>query len=362
MTFFDPKEEVLDIQLTQYGKYLLSIGKWKPTHYAFFDNDILYDSEAAGISEIQNNIEPRIQENTPILKTQHSFTSRETDFAQYYNARQDPKINEVDRIKMQSSPEKLYSLTAPLGTADLSFNKTPRLKLQAYAGTISSSSDVTMVTTGSFQQLQIPQINMNLVYKTEVKTLTDDATGIEISKGVVDKNNQAEGLNLGVFSDGTYIAVTPDSILLSLEEENGVFEKENFEIEVFKIEREFDRTTSTTKEVLTPLSFIKKRSPIKNGILQTFEDPDPIYQPDPSFVEYYFNLYVDHEIDEGEICRSVARLKSQGIYVDEELNCPEIPLDVVQKDIYGPSGFVDVEICDTDPPNQIPRATYIKND
>ena len=43
MTFFNQKEEVLQIELTQYGKYLLSRGKWKPAYYAFFDDDVIYD-------------------------------------------------------------------------------------------------------------------------------------------------------------------------------------------------------------------------------------------------------------------------------------------------------------------------------
>ena len=364
MTFFNPKEEVLDIQLTQYGKYLLSLGKWKPVYYAFFDNDILYDGESAGLTEVQNDIEPRIQENTPRSRTQYSFTSRETAFAQYYEARQDPRLSELERIKMQTVPDKLYSLTAPLGSADLSFNKAPRFKLQLYSGAISGSTNATATdaTTGSFQQLKIPQIEMDLTYKTEVKSLGKDASDSAIKSGVVDPISQAEGLNLGVFHDGTYIAVTPANILLLLEEENTIFDKENFDIEVFKIEEEIDRKTLQSKEILTPLSFLPHTSPIKNNILQTSSELEPIYIPDPTFVEYYFNLYVDHEIDEAEICASLKRLKSQGMYVDEEWNCPEIPLGPVKKDIYGPSGFIDTEVCDTDPPDRTPRATFIKKD
>ena len=47
MKFFDKKEEVIDIQLTQYGKHLLSVGKWRPVYYAFFDDNILYDGRYA---------------------------------------------------------------------------------------------------------------------------------------------------------------------------------------------------------------------------------------------------------------------------------------------------------------------------
>ena len=45
MKFLDRKEQVLELHLTQYGKSLLSRGKFKPTHYAFFDDDVVYDSK-----------------------------------------------------------------------------------------------------------------------------------------------------------------------------------------------------------------------------------------------------------------------------------------------------------------------------
>ena len=48
MKFFDKKEEVLDIELTQYGKHLLSRGVLRPVFYAFFDDDIIYDSQYIG--------------------------------------------------------------------------------------------------------------------------------------------------------------------------------------------------------------------------------------------------------------------------------------------------------------------------
>ena len=62
MTFFNRKEDVLDIQITQFGKHLLSKGVFKPVYYAFFDDDLLYDGEFGGFSEHQNNIEDRIKE------------------------------------------------------------------------------------------------------------------------------------------------------------------------------------------------------------------------------------------------------------------------------------------------------------
>ena len=58
MRFLDPKEEVVKIKITPYGKYLLSMGKFNPTYYAFFDDDIIYDSAYTRMegNELQNDI------------------------------------------------------------------------------------------------------------------------------------------------------------------------------------------------------------------------------------------------------------------------------------------------------------------
>ena len=81
MEFFNKKEDVLEIKLTQYGKYLLSKGKFKPHYYAFFDDNILYDQQYSGRStkESQNQIEGRIQEETPALRTQYVYSGIETE-------------------------------------------------------------------------------------------------------------------------------------------------------------------------------------------------------------------------------------------------------------------------------------------
>ena len=45
MIFYDRKEEVLEIKLTPYGRYLLSLGELEPVYYSFFDDDVLYDKK-----------------------------------------------------------------------------------------------------------------------------------------------------------------------------------------------------------------------------------------------------------------------------------------------------------------------------
>ena len=79
MSFFNKKEDVLHIELTPLGKHYLSLGKLKPYSYKFFDDDILYDTEAAGFSENQNDSKDRIISNTPKLKTNGNIIGVETN-------------------------------------------------------------------------------------------------------------------------------------------------------------------------------------------------------------------------------------------------------------------------------------------
>ena len=55
MKFLNKKEQVIDLEVTPYGKSLLARGRFMPEFYAFYDNDILYDGEYGGVLEHQNS-------------------------------------------------------------------------------------------------------------------------------------------------------------------------------------------------------------------------------------------------------------------------------------------------------------------
>ena len=76
--FFDKKEDVMDIQLTQYGKHLLSMGKFKPVYYAFYDQDVVYDGRYGPGRETQNEAQHRIKNLTSHTKAQYVFRGIET--------------------------------------------------------------------------------------------------------------------------------------------------------------------------------------------------------------------------------------------------------------------------------------------
>ncbi|MAH44372.1 hypothetical protein CMI37_00990 [Candidatus Pacearchaeota archaeon] len=75
--FLDKKEQAIDFQLTPYGKYKLSVGKFKPAYYSFFDTNVLYDSQYAGFKETQNNTHKRIKTDTSYLEGILSFEELE---------------------------------------------------------------------------------------------------------------------------------------------------------------------------------------------------------------------------------------------------------------------------------------------
>ena len=44
MEFFDKKQDVIDLQVTRYGKQLMSRGLFDPVYYCFSDDEVIYDN------------------------------------------------------------------------------------------------------------------------------------------------------------------------------------------------------------------------------------------------------------------------------------------------------------------------------
>jgi len=298
MIFFDEKEDVIDLQLTQYGKYLLSQGNFKPTYYAFFDDDIIYDQRYAEGSalEEQNEIEGRIFNDTPRSKTQYLFHS--VDQLEELNELQRTNFTEY-KEKIQQTPEKHYTTAAPLGNSYLFDNKAPAFDIKLLKGTISNSvTTISGTGDGVYSTQTIPQINLNdVIFYTSVK----DADG---STGELDIETS--------FRDGTYIDVQEDFLLLTIKEENVPMAKENFDIEVY--------VTDQSGNIEFPLYFIKETPVVENGILVergdvSLGDPNvfgsdsdvhenelsPGQIPSPGFydvdqVRYFFQIRTDNNI------------------------------------------------------------------
>jgi hypothetical protein len=81
---------------------------------------------------------------------------------------------------------------------------------------------------------------------------------------------------------------------------------------------------------------------------------------DSSFVEYYFDIRVDDEIPSSAICECTTKLKSQGIYVDSQYDCPEVPFEATTKSPYDVVQEIDLAICDDDDPSSPPKMTVVE--
>jgi len=333
MTFFDPKEEVLDIKLTQHGRYMLSIGKLKPVYYAFFDENVLYDAQYGGISESKNSAEARIQDQTPSLRTQVGFTGRDEYLF-------DGLSDELEK-EMIGAYEKLNVFTNPLGTSTLDSTKTPAFNIQFLQGEITGlennftgSAASGRIKSNSQQLLKIPQVKSDIEFK--ITTVDPEDQKIPFQQDVELRPSTT-------YDDGLRLAIGPEQILLYVEEKNAPFDYENFDIEVFEIT---DETGPLGEQILKPLSFIKPVEMVENNILLDQEEAEmkagrsngllPVL--DPTFVEYYFDLNTDEEIPEDIICQSIKQLRSKNIYIDVDVNCPDI-VEPIRSNIY----FSDAE-------------------
>ena len=308
MAFFNRKEEVLEVQLTSHGKYLLSQGEWQPTYYAFFDDDVVYDSNYIGFSEDQNSTEGRIKE-TPRTHCQVMFRDIEDHSNSTYK---------YGGKNLQNYFEREYSLSSELGIADYYSNNSPAWDFDALKGEISSS---VAIYSGSGPNYAIPQINMkNLKYEKIVGPI-GPAAGPE---ALVD--DEIFERNLTVY-DNTYVDIRKDFVLLELDEVNTIFQKENFEVELFLIEDETEGATTT--EVLVPLKFSGRRDEISSV----------------EFIDYFFDIATDVEIDERILCKYKGVDTTKGIFLQRTFECPPepgtAPTDQYQTDVS------DIgEVCD----------------
>jgi hypothetical protein len=341
--FFNKKEDVIDLQLTEYGKYLLSLGRLRPEYYAFFDDDILYDPECGGFTEHQNSTEGRIKDETPSLKIVPQITSAETRVNQfvgnvqsYREARLSTELmaayarGEISDAQLlayldelETSPgESTYagwsgiladplafdqqpfrrtplSNIDPLGNSSLAKSYAPSWSIEAAIGEISSSANSITVRNASYnvppstpagtdgQAIarvpgpvhEIPQLNIEIDYKTFTKSGNYTVEAI------------SPELNGSVF-----LAMRPGYFLIDILEENTDYLKENFEIEVFHsgaATYDNDRNAVHLQPgppdapALTSLTFLEDSSIATPQNMNDGQVPN---------VEYYMDVLTDKEI------------------------------------------------------------------
>lgn len=331
MEFFDRKQEVLDIQLTPLGKRLMQMGRLKPEFYAFYDNDIMYDGQYAGITETQNNVEERIKE-VPRIKQQTYLYSAEQKINKNTSANDLPIFQEnlfesmflpgtQQKINPESIEEKQRELEGfgVLGNMSYTTNESPYWMVNFFEAGITGSLST---LTGSNNQ-NIPKIECDVQYKFVLGEALDSAAQGTETAGIIydfDPEAHEEGETI-LAEDGTFLTVIEDSLFIKVEEKNTHFLNENFDVEVYKIQ------TDGTEEKL---------------YFENSEDSE-----NQNHVEYYFDVLVDSEIDDEDYCRAVKNDKLEVTYTDKFVfECSEIAERItVAPNVYDIPD-TDVEVCD----------------
>lgn len=395
MQFFNQKEEVIDIQLTQFGKSLLSQGRFKPTYYAFYDNDILYDLNYANASgsykETQNQTEKRILKETPRLKTQYMFESsmrpsqmqwiEKSDLSQYAT-RHDSYKELVDKLgqtggsmedvawgdvidpkygyvidqywihdygtagenpygymqlggELQLTFDRNYSLGMPIGTMKLGSEYTPAWEIDFLYGKMNNYE---AHHTGSGAPLKIPQLNAEIDYEAFTVNL-DPNTGTP-------KRSYIPKKLLDIADSITEYESADD---VTIKEANSVPSPTDTGMEIvpdFLLLELEEKNTDFLKDnfELEVFEIIETEKDPHTGATITQEIPLEFHtsgELGPQHVEYWFELSVDEDIESMYFCASdIVADRKKNKLADAKMtypeDCPEFDktINMYQEEVY----------------------------
>jgi len=298
MTFFNKKEEILEIKLSSYGKQKLAAGNFKPTYYAFFDDDVLYDGARAGIVEDNNNIEPRIQENSPSLRVQTSFTDLEKRVKKQTHDVKNEVYHEHNVTNLKFDPSVFQDSDGlrnvlPLGNSQLGNRHVASWRLEFLEGNYKASRRTTRDPNESCAapfRCQAPIVNIpQLTSDLTIQPVLIEAEQVSAVDPVTERYSAVNSEN------NSYIRLTNDFLLLDVTENNVDLLNDSFEIEIYEVV-----TNSDGEELLYPKMFKKDIQRIVDGILLDEEEINAQISEaeiDQNFIEYYFDISFDDGID-----------------------------------------------------------------
>ena len=266
-----------------------------------------------GVVENKNDIEARIQEETVYTNCLSVTKGIETNLNTPYKLQEDKNYSNED----------LYNLQFPIGSSDLYASAAPAWNFKLLKGQIYSFSPY---VSSSDKIIQIPQIDTKVVYqlnttKIEVTApfeveglldssqLTEDQIVLIESSFGGSENPQIKGIeeslvlkgnynNINidkVFADGTVVYSEEKSVIVDIQELNTQLIDDMFEVEIYRKDTDTESNT-----VWKQLKFFNKPSQVINNIL--VEEVQNNSELTNEYVEYYFNLFADTEIDDQFIC------------------------------------------------------------
>lgn len=391
----DKKERVYDLKLTNYGHYLMSVGKFKPTYYSFFDDNIIYDSSYSNISESQNQAHTRIKQETPYIESLVLFENIDGTLDTIPVST--PPLNVSIELATDSTLVESLGLGAPVVSSDgaglspptiagvsvvdtgigseigasaiietepsppsyFAVDVTPTIikprqdifKFDAAIGDAfldgkqtnlapawkvvvlsgEISSSAQKYHTNNSSSLNIPQINVVSNYKKEIKDLNYSLPA------------DGESINeTNIFADNKYIQLTSDPPIIYIDEVNTELLTNNFDVEVFKVDTETG--TSAAVNDLQRKFFETKINQVVDGLMVS---ANKIENDEADItinaVEYYFDFIKDKNVDKQIVCKQLQIFNKSSYYIDLDFDCESEETENIYNDIYGSE--VVPEIC-----------------
>ena len=316
--FMNQKEEVIQLELTAYGKHLFSKGEFSPFYYAFYDGDILYDGEYGGIQESQNDISSRIK-NTPRLSVQSNYTSsvntneivedregRGTDGAWLGLRSEAVSSGEFDNLTYSS-----MEFLKPIGTAARWSDFAPAWSITTTSGSVMFSG------SASYKSLEA------------VPTITGSVATSYV------RSETAQGQDEPPLVE--YLISDQGVIRLDVQELHSVFKPEgNFDIEIFRqpldnngepdgdLQRlRFIDPVSTEAEALYSQQETEVFASALNRGDSNLENDFPVLGS--TYAEFFLSVRVDDEIRDGSVLPGTANYSAGTGNLVDEACAPNLP-------------------------------------
>jgi hypothetical protein len=342
MTFFNKKTEVMKVELTPYGRYLLSIGKLKPARYKFFDEGVIYDSSGSithrDQPEHQSDVNNRITNETPLLKGNPNLSGVQTDYNNYQAV---DVITKEQRLNVKD--DTINVLTRPLGTVKSNGVNTPAFKIKVNESKITSA--LKFFNSDASTDVNIPQIDIVVAYTASIT-----------NSGITNQFDTTIDYQSDEFVSGETFNISPEIPIIEILEKNGMDEKENFSVSVYKVYDPinvlppFINIPGVNNATYTKMKLENQQKEIVDGMLLDQEEiflNQQITIIDETELKYYFNLVYDYSILDSEFCRQIGNMPVKNIYLDKKIKCPDLDLPTEEFSIYSTSVLPsDLEDCD----------------
>jgi hypothetical protein len=329
--FFNPKEEILHVELTPYGIERMKGGNLKPCYYTFHDDDVYYgDTTTDSLYEdLSKDDHSRIYKDSCYVR---NFRKTDTIHPSYYNITSPLGTSKKATPFAPTIEVKLYdpktSFLAPTDDEpNPSLQPSTGKPFKIKTGNNTNTYDLEVLSSDNITTLDLGEV----IYSLEAKEMRDyDLTTIE--------NNLDEVLgdySTEIFSDQTFIKLNAPDILLSFLEENIDSDFENFEVEMF-----IGTDTETQQHFLEiPQEPRYEENIIEAGILIEKDNSEEIdnfrrSNADATTTSEYFLIEVDEEIPEHIMDKYFKNKYSSSSHS----LLPQDPTSVYENTLSGPFG------------------------